>query len=171
MAEECNAVVFCTQGLPLVMTLTNGANLLYVTVLIFIGVCKYKFTGFTLHLLLGMELVLIAIFIQGIVLLRMNKSINGDTSAAHIELLQQELYPFVYAYWLLGFIQLTVGPCIFWIFSTKYWSVALKVELVVEEKDINSRSKLVTTLLVGGLIFLIILPATITAFSLRDAFS
>ena len=163
MTEECNQVVICNQGLLLATTLTYGANLLYLTVLNFLSVCKYKVTGFTLHLLLGIELVMIASFTQGILLLRMSELINGDASAEHIDSLQQELYPFAYAFWLLNFVVLSVGPCIFWIFSTKYWSVALKFELVVQEKDINSNSKLVTTLLVGGLIFLTILPATITA--------
>ena len=163
MTEECNQVVICNQGLLLATTLTYGANLLYLTVLNFLSVCKYKVTGFTLHLLLGIELVMIAVFTQQILLFRVSELINGDTSVEHIDSLKQELYPFVYAYWLLGFVVLSVGPCIFWIFSTKYWSVALKFELVVQEKDINSNSKLVTTLLVGGLIFLTILPATITA--------
>ena len=112
---------------------------------------------------------MIAVFTQAILLSRVKELINGDTSAEHFDLLQQELYPFVYAYWLLDFVVSSVGPCIFWIFSTKYWSVALKFELVVQEKDIKSSSKLVTTLLVGGLIFLTILPAIITALSLKTA--
>ena len=98
MTEECKSVVFCNQGLLLVTTLTYGANLLYLTVLNFLSVCKYKVTGFTLHLLLGIELVMIAVFTQGFLLLRVSELINYDTSAEHIDSLQQELYPFVYAY-------------------------------------------------------------------------
>ena len=150
----------------LAATLTYGANLLYLTALNFLSVCKFKATGFTLYLLLGIELVMIAVFTQGILLLLVSQLIDENSSTAHIDQLQQELYPLLYAYWLLDFVALSVGPCIFWIFSTKYWSVALKFELVVQEKDINESSKLVNTILYGGIILFIIVQAAITALSM-----
>ena len=90
MTEECKSVL-CNQGLLLATALTYGANLLYLTVLNFLSFCKYKVTGFTLHLLLGIELVMIAVFTQSIMLLRMSELINGDMSTAHIDSVQQEL--------------------------------------------------------------------------------
>ena len=47
-----------------------------------------------------------------------------------------------------------MGPCLFWIFALKYWSVALKFELAASEKDITLKTKLVNTLLFGGLIYI-----------------
>jgi hypothetical protein len=52
------------------------------------------------------------------------------------------------------FVILDVGPCVFWIFAMKYWSVALKFELATKEQDITSKTKLVDTLLFGGLIYI-----------------
>ena len=43
---------------------------------------------------------------------------------------------------------------IYWIFALKYWSVSLKFELVVQEKDINTWKWLVDGLLVGGIVLL-----------------
>jgi len=43
---------------------------------------------------------------------------------------------------------------IYWIFALKYWSVSLKFELVVAEKEITKMNWLVDSLLIGGLVLL-----------------
>jgi hypothetical protein len=57
-------------------------------------------------------------------------------------------------YLALHFISTTIGIGIFWVFALKYWSVALKFELVVSEKEITSRTLLVDVVMFGGLILL-----------------
>jgi len=49
-------------------------------------------------------------------------------------------------------VSVTLG--IFWIFALKYWSVALKFELAVNEEDITKRNNLVNALLFGGLVLI-----------------
>ena len=48
----------------------------------------------------------------------------------------------------------TLAIGIFWVFALKYWSVALKFELVVNEEEITSKSCLVDAMMLGGLIIL-----------------
>ena len=62
----------------------------------------------------------------------------------------------------------SVGPGLFWIFALKYWSVAVKFELAMNEQDITSKTKLVNTLLIGGLVYLTILPLLSVILVLSD---
>jgi hypothetical protein len=43
---------------------------------------------------------------------------------------------------------------IYWIFALKYWSVSIKFELVVAEKEITKWNWLVDSFLIGGLVLL-----------------
>ena len=45
----------------------------------------------------------------------------------------------------------------YWIFAVKYWSIAIKFELAVDEQDINKRNKLTSGLLFGGGVIIAIL--------------
>ena len=72
MSAECDQAVLCNPEILPVVIATYGANLLYLTTLILLSVFKYKVSGFTLHLLFGIELVMIAVFAQSILLLRVS---------------------------------------------------------------------------------------------------
>ena len=41
---------------------------------------------------------------------------------------------------------------VLWIFVVKYWSIATKIELAIKEIDVNSKIKLVRSLMIGGLV-------------------
>ena len=45
---------------------------------------------------------------------------------------------------------------VYWIFSTKFWSIALKIELAIEEKDIQRYNRLISVLLFGGIAFILV---------------
>lgn len=40
---------------------------------------------------------------------------------------------------------------IYWIFSLKYWSIALKIELAIQEQEVTQKDKLIAYLLFGGI--------------------
>ena len=46
---------------------------------------------------------------------------------------------------------------VYWVFSIKYWSIAVKIELAVLEKDITERNRLINWLLFGGITLLSLL--------------
>lgn len=111
---------------------TYSALLVYLSAIVCLTVFKYKIRGFTLHLLVGQEIAVIALWIELIVFLRMNRLLTEDPSPSH-ELIMPELlrkFKISYSFFIVA---TTIGISIFWIFALKYWSVALKFQLVVNE--------------------------------------
>ncbi len=63
---------------------TSTAILLYLLALVGLTVLKYKVYGFAFRMLLGMEIVVIALFIEAILGFRINRLIDNDINPTHI---------------------------------------------------------------------------------------
>ena len=63
---------------------TSTAMLLYLLALVGLTVLKYKVYGFAFRMLLGLEIVVIAIFIEAILGFRINRLIDNDINPTHI---------------------------------------------------------------------------------------
>ena len=142
--------------------MSSTALLLYFAVLFGLTKYKYKVYGFASKMLLGLGIVVLALFIEAILGFRMNRIIDGNFDPVHIKSIQPQLNRLLFTMMAPYFIILDVGPCVFWIFAMKYWSVALKFELAAQEQDITSKTKLVDTLLFGGLIYTTVLALVTT---------
>ena len=46
------------------------------------------------------------------------------------------------------------GAVAYWIFAVKYWSIATKIELALEEKDTTMRNSFTNWLLFGGIVLI-----------------
>jgi hypothetical protein len=77
---------------------------------------------------------------------------SGDSD----QVVQQAIKPYLNANLVLAFVLLTVEPSVNWIFGVKYWSIALKFELAMNEEDISKKNRLVSCVLFGGLAFMTI---------------
>jgi hypothetical protein len=62
---------------------TSTAMLLYLLALVGLTVLKYKVYGFAFRMLLGLEIVVIAIFIEAILGFRINRLIDNDINPTH----------------------------------------------------------------------------------------
>ena len=87
---------------------------------------------------------------------------ESDSTENHISV-QNKVRTLFYVVISSGSVVTIAGMCVFWIFAMKYWSVALKFDLVVQEKDIDSEKTLVNTLLAGGLVSITVSDIMVTA--------
>ena len=77
---------------------TYGAMLIFLAVIIGLMVFKHKVFGFTFRLLLGLESVVIAVFIGSILLISESRLLSHDFSPAHIETVLVKLLRLMNAY-------------------------------------------------------------------------
>lgn len=82
---DCTLVVLCDKGVMLATTATYSANLFYLTVLNALSIFKYKVRGFTLYLLIGIQVLMIAALVQAVMLTRIKQLVDNDMSAEHMQ--------------------------------------------------------------------------------------
>ena len=52
---------------------------------------------------------------------------------------------------VVAFISLTSVAFVSWVFTIKYWSIAYKIELALEEQAITKNNSLISVFLYGGI--------------------
>ena len=60
------------------------------------------------------------------------------------------------------YISTASGALVYWIFAVKYWSIAIKIELAIEDQDIKKKNQVIGLVMFGG-IFLISVLAIFVA--------
>ena len=157
MEGKCGLALVCNTNVRLASLCIYSAMLIYLTTFIFLTVFKYKVKGFTLRLLVGLEIAVIAL-LTGVIVnyfyedkLTLHYVPNSEDKVA-----QRQFNNLEWGYLALHFISTTISIGIFWVFALKYWSVALKFELVVNEQEITSKTRLVDAIMLGGLIILVV---------------
>ena len=111
---------------------TYSIMLLYMTALLFLTICKYKSFSFTLRLMIALETAIVVLWIIVNLDFRIINLCDSDTTTYH-SVVQNKVRSLLYVVFLLGAVATTAGMCVFWLFALKYWSVALKFDLVVKE--------------------------------------
>jgi len=115
----------------------------YITVLAALLVFKHKVYGFTLKLILIIDLSVISFIIGYTLEITLYK--QKTEQVTHFN--ETTLINWLIVIFYVGNV---CGLFIYWIFAVKYWSIAVKIELAVDEQDINKRNKLISGLLFGG---------------------
>ena len=124
---------------------------LYIVALVGITIYKHKTRSFTFKLLLLLTLgVVCSVAEMTLLMIFLNhfKEVNKKLIAV-----------------LLGLLTYFVNVCgglVYWVFSVKFWSIAFKIELAIQEKDTQQYNKPISALFFGG-IAVIIVSGGITA--------
>ena len=103
------------------------ALLFYLLTIIGVSVFKHKVGGFTLYLLIMLTVCIAFNMITLITILWIIEAKPSITANFNV-------IKFFVA--LIIYISVINGSLVYWIFAIKYWSVALKIELAIEEQDI-----------------------------------
>jgi hypothetical protein len=153
--EECPLALVCNKKVRLASLCIYGVMLIYLSTIIYFTLFKYKVYGFTLKLLVGLEIAVTALLIAVVLTFKYEDILDRSFLPSPTNNSVQKLVHNVeYGFLALHFVSTTLAIGIFWVFALKYWSVALKFELVVNEEEITSKSRLVDAMMLGGLIIL-----------------
>ena len=122
---------------------------IFITTVIGITTLKYKNYTFTLKLLVALDVGAgCAVINYSLILSEVKRQVAGTLSSQPTKITYALFTAFFF------FIAEASLYAVLWIFVVKYWSIATKIELAIKEIDVNSKNKLVTSLMICGLIVL-----------------
>jgi hypothetical protein len=108
----------------------DGFNLIFIFALIMLAIFKHRIYGFTLWLMIGLELSVVFWIAANILTYR---ATNQLVAALNTSERKQAYDNWLVAYqqfsWLNIIVE-TLDYVVHWIFAMKYWSLSLKLELI-----------------------------------------
>ena len=104
------------------------ALLVYLLTLIAVSIFKHKVSGFTIYLLIMLTICLscnLIPFAAVVWIIETQRKVTANVNVIK------------FFAGLTIYIGVASGSLVYWIFSIKYWSIALKIEFAIEEQDIT----------------------------------
>lgn len=108
----------------------DGFNFIFIFALIMLAIFKYRIYGFTLWLMIGLELSVACWIAANILTYRATNQLIAALNTSERKQAYENLLVAYQQFSWLNIIVETLDYVVHWIFAMKYWSLSLKLELI-----------------------------------------